>query len=185
VPTMHGTSVASLGRIEDAQVLSLKYQAWTLDLVLVVPDAIDGLAAIERRLDADALAAIAAAPAQQGLVTVALPRFRFDTGIFSLREPLNGLGIRRAFSPQADFTGITGTAPVDGFWIADVVHRAFVDIDEHGTEAAAATAVAMVGAGLPPKQIGTVVCDRPFLALIRHVQTGTILFMIRVADPRG
>ena len=92
------------------------------------------------------------------------------------------LGMRDAFIPgSADFSGIDGS---NELFIGKVIHQAFVDVREEGTEAAAATAVMMRGTGMPPEPI-TVTIDRPFIFAIREEQTGTILFLGRVVDPRA
>jgi serpin B len=85
-----------------------------------------------------------------------------------------------AFSSQADFSGINGTG---GLAISDVIHQAFVALDEKGTEAAAATAVVVGPPSIPPIEV-EVNLDRPFLFLIRDVPTGAVLFLGRLADPR-
>jgi serpin B len=115
-------------------------------------------------------------------VEVMLPRFRTSSA-FELAETLSGLGMPRAFEyPGADFSGIDGTHEL---FIGSVVHEAFVDVDEHGTEAAAATAVAMRGGGAAPPSEKPVVfrADHPFLFFIRDTQSGALLFAGRLADP--
>ena len=106
-----------------------------------------------------------------------MPKFEFESS-FNLNETLKALGMPLAFDPEkADFSGMDGTR---GLSIADVVHKAFVSVDEEGTEAAAATAVILRTSLPPPAEL---VVDRPFLFLIRHNPTGTILFVGRVLDP--
>jgi len=117
-------------------------------------------------------------------VTLALPRFRQE-GEFGLIPALQELGIRRAFQPGgADFTGITAAEPL---FISAVVHKAYIDVDEHGTEAAAATAVvirttAAVRSDAPPV---TMTVDHPFLFAITDTSTGLLLFLGRVTRPGG
>jgi serpin B len=113
-------------------------------------------------------------------VSVFLPRFRIETA-YRLEETLQEMGMKAAFGRGADFSGIDGTT---NLYIGVVAHKAFVAVDEAGTEAAAATAVALELKGAPgaPKVFRA---DRPFLFLIRDVKSGTILFLGRVADPRG
>lgn len=106
-------------------------------------------------------------------VLVALPRFELSESL-DLRAPLIEMGMRAAFGPEADFSGMA-TGPLQ---VTDVVHRAIVEVNEEGTVAGAATGV-VVGAGATP----FVRADHPFLFLIRDVRTGTILFMARVDDP--
>ena len=91
-----------------------------------------------------------------------------------------GLGMVDPFTPgSADFTGIN---TVGDLYISDVIHKAFIGVDEFGTEAAAATAVVMDNASVPDEPVPFTV-DRPFLFLIRDIQTGAILFVGRVVDP--
>jgi serpin B len=117
-------------------------------------------------------------------VTLALPRFRQE-GEFSLIPALRQLGIRRAFQPgEADFTGITAAEPLS---ISAVAHKAYIDVDEHGTEAAAATAVGIrtVAAVLPAAPPVTMTVDHPFLFAITDTSTGLLLFLGQVTRPGG
>jgi serpin B len=114
-------------------------------------------------------------------VILFLPRFRITWGSFSLVKALQSLGMVDAFSStRADFSGMDGRS--DWLYITDVLHKAFVDVNEEGTEAAAATAV-VVGArsvAAPPVVFRA---DRPFLFIIQENSTGSILFMGRVNEP--
>jgi serpin B len=117
-------------------------------------------------------------------VTLALPRFRQE-GEFSLIPALRQLGIRQAFQPgEADFTGITTAEPLS---ISAVAHKAYIDVDEHGTEAAAATAVGIraVAAVRPAAPPVTMTVDHPFLFAITDTATGLLLFLGRVTRPGG
>jgi serpin B len=113
-------------------------------------------------------------------VDLTLPRFAFESR-FDLETVLAAMGMPLAFTPQADFSGM---APGGELFIGDVIHQANVSVSEAGTEAAAATAVEVLVTGEPGDPI-TVRVDRPFLFLIRDMQTGTMLFLGRVMDPRG
>ena len=106
------------------------------------------------------------------------PKFEFETEI-SLANILAEMGMPSAFSDAADFSGMTGTRDL---FISDVFHKAFVSVDEEGTEAAAATAVEMSVTSAPENPIQLVV-DHPFVFLIRDTQTNSILFMGRVVEP--
>jgi len=110
-----------------------------------------------------------------------MPRFEM-TSDFSLAQVLTAMGMPAAFSDSADFSGMTGGRDL---FIGDVIHKAFVSVDEEGTEAAAATAVIMEAmAAMPePERPIEVTVDHPFIFLIRDIQTGTILFLGRVVDP--
>ena len=110
-----------------------------------------------------------------------LPKFK-TTSDFELAGTLKAMGMPTAFSGQADFSGMTDT---DRLQISKVIHKAFVSVDEKGTEAAAATAVVMKrGAAPAPSKPRVVRVDKPFLFWIRHRATNTILFMGRIVDPR-
>ena len=116
-------------------------------------------------------------------VQLFLPKFGTDTRA-KLNEPLVAMGMRQAFDPcLADFTGIT---TADQLYIAMVIHQANIDVDEVGTEAAAATAVGMDTGGCTgpsPRTTKTLRFNKPFLYVIRDVETGAILFMGRVVNP--
>lgn len=111
-------------------------------------------------------------------VVLTFPRFEFETEI-SLASTLSAMGMPTAFSDAADFSGMTGAKDL---FISDVFHKAFVSVDEEGTEAAAATAVVMSLTSMPESPVELTV-DRPFLFLIREHETGTVLFMGRVVNP--
>jgi serpin B len=110
-----------------------------------------------------------------GQVELALPRFKteFSAG---LKDALSALGMSGAFTGSADFSGMTGNRDL---YISDAIHKAFIEVDETGTEAAAATAVIMRATAMPAKPV-QVRIDRPFIYLIRDMQTGTVLFLGQV-----
>lgn len=112
-------------------------------------------------------------------IKVKLPRFTFGTSSVSLKTPLLNMGMQLAFNPSADFSGIDGNPSF--LYVGDVIHKAFIAVDEQGTEAAAATAVIMetTSRGSDPNFIA----DEPFIYFIRDRQTGAVLFMGRVMDP--
>ncbi|HEY55227.1 MAG TPA: serpin family protein [Dehalococcoidia bacterium] len=107
-----------------------------------------------------------------------MPKFEFESE-FSLGETLSAMGMPIAFSSAADFSGMTGNRDL---FIAKVVHKAFVSVDEAGTEAAAASAVIMELTAMPEPPV-EVTIDRPFIFLIHDIETGAILFVGRVVDP--
>ncbi len=158
------------------QAVELPYQGGAFSMVLFLPQH-GQLRTFEKGLTAARLQSMLTAlqPAQ---VQLAMPKFRFDSP-FLLKPTLSALGMPLAFSPGADFRGLSSQPPL---WIGEVVHKAFVGVDEKGTEAAAATAVAM--ARLAPSRPVALDLNRPFVFLIRHTQTGEILFLGRVVDPR-
>jgi serpin B len=113
-------------------------------------------------------------------VELSLPKFKVES-TFSLNEALAALGMPDAFdADKADFSGMTGQPDL---FISSVVHKAFVDVNEAGTEAAAATAVIMELKAMPSESV-TLKINRPFIFAIIDRETGTILFMGRVLDPR-
>ena len=113
---------------------------------------------------------------------MALPRFKVEAG-FELQKVLAAMGMPLAFVPEADFSGINGRQ-YDLFILA-VIHKAFVDVNEEGTEAAAATAVLMGRGGALHEPAIVFRADHPFLILIRDKRSGCILFLGRVVDPRS
>jgi serpin B len=115
----------------------------------------------------------------QGTVLVSLPRFKVETA-FKLKEVLCALGAELAFSDGADFSGIGQ----ERLKISEVVHKAFVEVNEEGTEAAAATAVLMPESGGPPPQPVEFKADHPFLFFIRDRRTNAVLFSGRLLDPK-
>jgi serpin B len=183
VPMMRKTETLRLGVVADAglRVLELPYQGGLFSLVVVLPDAVDGLPAVERALTADALARWTAALRPQQ-VALELPRFKIEPGEpLRLARTLAAMGMATTFSGlRANFGGISDEPLV----VAEAYHKAFVAVDEEGTEAAAATAIAMAPGGPPPRPTAFVV-DRPFLFLIRESATGAILFLGRLTAPKA
>ena len=181
-PLMHRTAKFGYFEGDGLQALELPYQGDRLAMVVLLPKrnvppgAKDGLAALEASLSAEKVADWLG-KLHRREVRVALPRFK-TTAEFSLRDTLVAMGMTDAFG-RADFSGMTGTRDL---FISAVIHKAFVDVNEEGTEAAAATAVVirpLNGGGSPP----AFRADHPFLFLIRDTKTGAILFLGRILDP--
>ena len=164
------------GRIEGVryQAVELPYTQEELSMVILLP-ALAGFRTFERALDAERLEGILRELESWDLHLV-MPKFSFSSG-FSLRETLLRLGMPRAFSTAADFSGMDGTRHL---WLDQVYHKAFIKVDEWGTEAAAASAV--VGSWSLPYELRI---DHPFIFLIRDLRTGAILFLGRVLNPAG
>jgi serpin B len=186
VPTMSRTGSYRIGRREGVTALEIPYKGGQTSMTFLVPDQIDGLAALEESLDAKTLDAILGTMKEER-VRVTLPKFKLDPAAsLALREELERLGLRLAFDPEkADFTGIADPPrPADRLVLSNVFHKGFVRVDEKGTEAAAATAVMGLRAGAmmtaPPRLFQA---DRPFLFLLRDDASGLVLFLGRVADP--
>jgi serpin B len=147
-------------------------------MIILLPKRIDGLAQLEASLSPENLSAWLVRLQKQE-VMVHLPRFR-TTSQFSLNRVLVSLGMANAFSPgAADFSGIDGTKNLH---ISAVVHKAFVDVNEEGTEAAAATGVVVAITSMPARP-PVFRADHPFVFLIRDNRSESFLFIGRLADP--
>jgi len=176
---------------QDLQAVELLYRGGEIGMVIVLPKAKDGLEALEKSLlaaGADGtvllnarLAALGKAHARE--VVVQIPRWRMTWGTTDVRPALESMGMAMPFDERrADFSGMNGIRPpaYQALHISKVFHKAFVDVNEEGTEAAAATAVALLGVSMRPPVFRA---DHPFLFLIRETKTGQILFLGRVVDP--
>jgi serpin B len=161
---------------DDWQAIELPYVGGELSMLVVIPK---DLAAFEEGLDEDRLADVDASLEQNG-VDLELPKFGIESKA-QVAALLGKLGMPMAFSGEADFSGIFGDG--QSVPIARVVHQANIDVDEIGTEAAAATAVGFDTSGGPSPEPLVIHADRPFLFALRDVETGAILFLGRVADP--
>jgi serpin B len=158
------------------QVVELPYVGESVSMLILVP-APDNFENFEATLDGTKVRDILSG-LQPEQVSVVLPKFSFDVR-FDLKDTLAGMGMPVAFDPsQADFSGMDGKRDL---YIGNVFHKAFVAVDEKGTEAAAASAVVMeLSAAMPGRML---VVDRPFIFLIRDQSTGSVLFVGRVLDP--
>ena len=161
---------------DGVQILELPYKGDELAMVVILPPKPDGLRAVEKQLTAENLTKWLGGLKDLEL-DVSLPRFRMETKA-ELIKKLIALGMIDAFDGNADFTGMSTTSP--GF-ISAVVHKAFVDVNEEGTEAAATAVV--IGELSSDRVKPSFVADHPFLFLIRDVKHGTILFLGRVEKP--
>ena len=176
VPMMRQTESFGYGEGDGYKTIELPYDGRELSMVILLPEA-GQFEAFERSLDTQRIDTILK-DLEHMRVTLTMPKFEFESA-FSLRETLIALGMPVAFSGAADFLGMTGNRDL---FIADVIHKAFVSVDEAGTEAAAATAVMMALTAMPGSPVEVTV-DRPFVFLIRDIKTGAILFIGRVLDP--
>jgi serpin B len=176
VPTMRVTAGFGYAEGDGWRAVELPYVGGSLAMTMIVPD---NLAAFEATIDQAAFAEIVATLEGQR-VELSLPKFGIESKP-PMTEVLLEMGMERAFDPnRADFSGMTTVADL---FISDVIHQANIDVDEEGTEAAAATAVNMSlssGSRIPPVQFKV---DRPFLFAVRDVPTGAILFLGRVVEP--
>ena len=188
VPMMNHTLFASYTENADFQMAQFLYKDNEASMVIILPRKMDGLAEVEKKLSAEVVEKSLVLMGTREL-KVTVPKFKL-TEHFRLAHELDKLGIHDAFRPKiADFTGMeVNVSREDSLSISEVLHKAYVDVDEKGTEAAAATAVTMTRTlsakpvSPPPTPFRA---DHPFLFLIRHNGTGSILFMGRVLDPRG
>ncbi len=186
---MHRRGAMRFAQLEGYRALELPYRGGQMSMLLLLPDQADGLAALEQALTAERYeATVQALQVQQ--VDLSLPKFQIDpAGAVPLGASLRQLGMSLPFDPlQADFSGIANPPdPRDRLFLSEVFHKAFVKVDEKGTEAAAATAAIMVGAAavMRPVPVMPFKADHPFLFFIRDNPSGTILFSGRVADPKS
>ena len=160
------------------QAVAMPYKGGLTEMVVIVPDS-GNFGTFEATLTADRYDEILAALEPQK-VFLSLPKFTFETS-YGLSDTLTQMGMKDAFNPDmADFSGMDGQ---NLLYIGDALHKAFIAVDEKGTEAAAATIVLMMAGAMPPEGVRLTI-DRPFFYVIRDVPSGTILFMGRVVDPR-
>jgi serpin B len=178
VPAMNGQFMLNYASSDDFAVADLPYEGGRLRMTIVLP-ASGKFEAVRSQLSGAWLehALSGLAPA---LLAIQLPKFKMTVGSFSLKAGLESLGMKTAFTRQADFSGITSQAPLS---IADVIQKAFINVDEGGTEAAAATAVVagVLSAVVTPPTTPFIV-DRPFLFFIRDA-AGPVLFSGQMVDP--
>ena len=162
----------------DLQLLELPYEGGDLAMVVVLPTAMDGLAALEQQLTAQQWKLWRGLMSKRQ-VYVELPRFTADSAV-GLKPILQAAGMKLAFSDQADLSGLDGTQDL---YITAVVHKAFVKVDEEGAEAAAATAVVVGEKSAAPPEIARFIANHPFIYAIVDKPTETVLFLGRVVAP--
>src|SRR5438552_11323371 len=189
VPTMRKTDRSfGYSKREGFIAVSLPYVGNDLQFVILLPDDVNGLHALELKLSSDMLAGCAKLQTRD--VDLHLPKFKLEPPTMSLAEKFEALGMKTAFDkPQgsANFDKMAPRKPNDYLYISQIFHKTFIAVDEKGTEAAAATAVAMMAATAlrsPPPPPIEVKIDRPFVYAIQHVPSGVCLFLGRVTDPR-
>ena len=183
-PMMHQT--AKFGYMETPlfQAVELPYVGRDLSMTIFLPRARDGLPALEKALTAAKLAQWLRGTRRPRKVILSMPKFKMNCNV-PLNTVLQAMGMRDAFVPgKANFDGMNGGT--EDLYIKAVLHKAFVDVNEEGTEAAAATAVVVTArSAMRPRPPVVFKADHPFLFVIRHRPTGSLLFMGRVADPAG
>ena len=179
VPMMSQTKTFKYAEGDGYQAVELPYRDSDMAMLFVLPEA-GRFEEIEAAFSAESVTDITEGLTFQ-LVNLYVPKFTFESE-FNLSETLIQMGMPAAFG-NADFSGMTGDRDL---FISDVLHKAFVAVDEEGTEAAAATAVIMeLGAALDPEQPVLMKLDHPFLFLIRDNSSGTVLFIGRILNPEA
>ncbi len=177
VPMMRISESFLYAADEDYQVISLPYDGDELEMIVVLPQE-SQFEHLGARLDAHFVERMLQRMTREQ-VNLGMPRFEFEADL-SLANTLSDMGMPDAFSGNADFSGMTGDRAL---FISDVLHKAFVLVDESGTEAAAATAVVMKELSIAPSEPIEMTLDHPFVFFIRDIETGSILFLGRVVDP--
>jgi len=178
VPMMRQTESLGYAKGDSYQAVELPYDGQELSMVILLPRA-SQFEAFESSMDYQKVRGIILDLKNQQ-IKLTMPKFEFESE-FSLKKALTTMGMPVAFSVNADFSGMTGNLDLS---IDEVIHKAFVSVDEAGTEAAAATAVIMKLTATPGMPI-EVTIDQPFIFLIRDIETGSILFVGRVLNPSG
>jgi serpin B len=176
VPMMNQTESFGYAENDKYQAVELPYDGGELSMVILLPKS-GQFEAFEEYLDAEKVNKIINT-LQNRQVALSMPKFEFETS-FKLKDALTNMGMPIAFSDSADFSGMTGKRDL---FISEVIHKAFVSVDEEGTEAAAATAVIMKLTAFPGEPVEVKV-NRPFIFIIRDIETGTLLFLGRIINP--
>jgi serpin B len=175
---MHVTEQFRYAKVGNVKVIELRYIGNDLSLLVVLPDAVDGLAKLEETVTADQVDKWAGA-LQGARINLTMPKFTFRWG-GSVKGALNDLGVKTAFTDKADFSGIA-MKPGD-LHVSDVFHQTWVALDELGTEAAAATGAVMKLTSMATGPVTDVKVDHPFLFFVRG--KNRILFAGRVVEPK-
>ncbi len=178
VPLMHHKAEFSYQKLDHFQVVALPYAGRALSMLVLLPDEVDGLAKLEAELTIENLDRWTRELYPEE-VDLFLPRFSL-TIPFRLSSLLQSLGMWDAFSDHADFSGMDGSR---NLLIEEVLHKAYVQVNEEGTQAAAATAVVARWLSAEPIPVPVVRADHPFIFLIRENTTGSLLFIGRLVDP--
>jgi serpin B len=179
VPLMHQTGFFNYCEGDTFQALELPYVGGKLSMVVLLPKKEDKLAELEQSLTVQNLSKWLSQLRRREVI-VTLPKFKV-TAEFILNEVLSTMGMPLAFSAAADFSGVSEE---EALYLSAVIHKAYVDVNEEGTEAAAATAVVAVAvsARRPPAVFRA---DHPFVFLIQDTSTGSILFLGRMVQPQS
>jgi len=176
VPMMKQTDYFGYAKSDNYVAVELPYDGNELSMVILTNQA-GNFGDFENTLKATAVKSTFD-NLKNTMIALTMPKFEFESE-FGLKETLIGMGMEEPFRDSADFSGISTESDLH---IDDVIHKAFVSVDEAGTEAAAASAVIVGTTSMPPEPV-TVTLDRPFVFLIRDIETGAILFIGRITNP--
>lgn len=187
VPTMTGQHSLGYARRSGCTMLVIPYRGGELQFLILLPEKEDGLANLERTLTTRLLAECAALVRKE--VILYLPKLKLEPPAMALGRGLQALGMKNAFDQphgSANFDRIAPRRPEDYLYISEVYHKTFLNLDEKGTEAAAATAVVAFTLGIAPEKPKPIEVrvDHPFLFAIQHRASGACLFLGRMTDPR-
>jgi serpin B len=188
-PLMHMTRGFNYFDGVSFQALEIPYKKKELSMIVLLPKAMEGLSAFEQSLTPAKMQQLLGQLWPAGTVIVTMPKFKMEAQ-FRLKDTLIAMGMKKAFDMKmADFSGVASreTMQRDGnLSISAVIHKAYVDVNEEGTEAAAATAVTVIALAAPPTPPTHPIifrADHPFMFLIRDNRSGSILFIGRVTNP--
>lgn len=174
-----GKEKFNYGETEELQIIEMAYKGKELSMIALLPK--NNISEVESMLSAEKLNEWKDSMHKKE-VYVYFPKFKFETKYF-IANNLSEMGMPTAFSSNADFTGMFDSSKTnENLFISEVIHQAFVQVDEEGTEAAAATGVVMAGTAMPTDPI-EFRADHPFIFIIQENSTGSILFMGKVIDP--
>lgn len=179
VPTMQIVDQFAYRKTDTMEIIDLPYERGALSMTIFSPLKPDGLAQIEKDLKPETFAS----ELRHARVALSMPKFKIEQDT-PLSDVLKKMGMTDAFdSAKANFSGMTSG---NDLFLSAVLHKAYIDVNEKGTEAAAATAAVIALRSMPIRQDPIEMrLDKPFLFVIRHQETGAILFMGRVSNPKG
>ena len=165
------------------QIATVPYAGGSLQFVVILPDRANDLERIEARLTPQLLAGCATLPVAE--IRLSLPRLKMEPAPVAMKDALRKLGMKTAFCLGADLTGIWHDGRIADPTIDEVFHRTFIELNEEGTKAAAATAAIIRPKNGHPHEVPhqVVRADHPFIFAIQHVPSGACLFIGRVVDP--
>ena len=178
VPMMYQKNKFGYFENKKVQCLELPYSGDELSMIILLPRQINGILSIEKDLSLDSLNKWIV-NIHKRKVKVYIPRFEMEER-YELVPVLSDMGMITAFKKEADFSGITGKRDL---YISNVIHQAFIKVDEEGTEATAATGVSFKATSMVPGKIPVFKADHPFIFFILHRKTGAILFIGRIHSP--